>query len=411
MKTTCPNRCQQLPDMPHNSETIPVTPRKKRRVARLLGRLRGKPLPRDVGRSCEPLRIVIVSDAAPPQVNGVVRTLQQLIQNLTSHGHEVTFIKPDQFTTVPMPSYPEIRLALFPGRKVARRIKTANPNAIHIATEGPLGMAARSFCIRKKIPFSTSFHTRFAEYLNARTGIPLSWGYAFLRRFHAKSTAVMVATPSLQDELRQRGFGEPVIWSRGVDTELYHPRPDLADAHPRGLARPVWLNVGRVAVEKNIDAFLELDLPGTKMVVGDGPRLEHLKKKFPDTHFAGPLFGEELAEAYAAADVFVFPSKTDTFGLVLIEAMAAGTPIAGYPVQGPGDVLAFTADGTKAGALDDDLKTACMAALELNRDDARAYAMNFAWDACAKQFITNLALEEIPVEEEVTAQREAVATA
>lgn len=397
--------------MPHTSEVIPVTPRKKRRVARLLGRLRGKPLPRDVGRSCEPLRIVIVSDAAPPQVNGVVRTLQQLIQNLTSLGHEVTFITPDQFTTVPMPSYPEIRLALFPGRKVARMIKTANPHAIHIATEGPLGMAARSFCIRKGIPFSTSFHTRFAEYLNARTGIPLSWGYAFLRRFHAKSTAVMVATPSLQDELRRRGFGEPVIWSRGVDTGLYHPRPDLADAHPRGLARPVWLNVGRVAVEKNIDAFLELDLPGTKMVVGDGPRLEHLKKKFPDTHFAGPLFGEELAEAYAAADVFVFPSKTDTFGLVLIEAMAAGTPIAGYPVQGPGDVLAFTADGMKAGALDDDLKTACMAALQLDRDDARAYALNFAWDACARQFITNLALEEIPAEEEVTAPREVVATA
>ncbi len=393
MKKTCPKRCQRLPDMPHTSDPLPSTPRKKRRVARLLGRLRGRPLPRDVGRFCETLRIVIVSDAAPPQVNGVVRTLQQLIQNLTSLGHEVTFITPDQFTTVPMPTYPEIRLALFPGRKVARMIKEANPNAIHIATEGPLGLAARSFCIRKGIPFSTSFHTRFAEYLNARTGIPLSAGYWFLRRFHAKSTALMVATPSLHDELRQRGFGEPVIWSRGVDTELYKPRPDLADAHPRALPRPVWLNVGRVAVEKNIDAFLELDLPGTKMVVGDGPRLEHLKKKFP------------------AADVFVFPSRTDTFGLVLIEAMAAGTPVAGYPVQGPGDVLAFTPEGQKAGALDDDLKSACMAALRLDRDDARAYAMNFAWDACARQFITNLALEEMPVEEEVVTPREAVATA
>ncbi|GMV63198.1 MAG: hypothetical protein AMXMBFR74_23660 [Parvibaculum sp.] len=388
--------------MPHTSEPLPSTPRKKRRVARLLGRLRGRPLPRDVGRFCETLRIVIVSDAAPPQVNGVVRTLQQLTQNLTSLGHEVTFITPDLFTTVPMPSYPEIRLALLPGRKVARLIKEANPNAIHIATEGPLGMSARRFCIRKGIPFSTSFHTRFAEYLNARTGIPLSWGYAFLRRFHAKSTALMVATPSLQAELRERGFGEPVIWSRGVDTELYKPRPDLADQHPMGLARPVWLNVGRVAVEKNIEAFLELDLPGTKMVVGDGPRLDYLKKKFPDAHFAGPLFGEELAEAYAAADVFVFPSRTDTFGLVLIEAMAAGTPVAGYPVQGPGDVLAFTADGAKAGALDEDLKTACMAALRLDRKDARAYAMIFAWDACARQFISNLALEEMPVEEEVT---------
>ncbi|MEQ9527943.1 MAG: glycosyltransferase family 1 protein [Parvibaculaceae bacterium] len=397
--------------MPHTSETPPATPRKKRRVARLLDRLRGKPLPRDVGRFGEPLRIVIVSDAAPPQVNGVVRTLQQLTQNLTAMGHEVTFITPDMFTTVPLPTYKEIRLALFPGRKIARMIREANPNAIHIATEGPLGLAARSFCLRKKIPFSTSFHTRFAEYLNARTGIPLSLGYAFLRRFHAKSTALMVATPSLQKELKERGFGEPVIWSRGVDTERYRPRPEFADAHPKGLARPVWLNVGRIAVEKNIEAFLDLDLPGSKMVVGEGPRLEHLKKKYPDAHFTGPLFGEELAEAYAGADVFVFPSKTDTFGLVLIEAMATGTPIAGYPVQGPGDVLAFTPDGMKAGALDDDLKTACMAALRLNRDDARAYAMTFAWDACAKQFISNLALEEMPVEDAEAPRELAAATA
>ncbi len=387
----------------HDTNVMPLSPApgRRRRVARLLGRLRGKPLPRDVGRFCEKLRIVIVSDAAPPQVNGVVRTLQQLTQHLKGMGHEVTFITPDMFTTVPMPTYKEIRLALFPGRKIARIIREANPNAIHIATEGPLGLAARAFCIRKNIPFSTSFHTRFAEYLNARTGIPLSWGYAFLRRFHAKASALMVATPSLQAELRERGFGEPVIWSRGVDTDLYKPRPDLMDAHPRGLARPVWLNVGRVAVEKNIEAFLELDLPGTKMIVGEGPRLEHLKKRFPQAHFAGPLFGAELAEAYAAADVFVFPSRTDTFGLVLIEAMAAGTPVAGYPVQGPGDVLAFTPDGMKAGALDEDLKTACMKALRLNRDDARAYAMNFAWEACAKQFIVNLALEEMPVEETV----------
>lgn len=397
--------------MPHTSETLPATPRKKRRVARLLGRLRGKPLPRDVGRFGEPLRIVIVSDAAPPQVNGVVRTLQQLTQNLTAMGHEVTFITPDMFTTVPLPTYKEIRLALFPGRKIARIIREANPNAIHIATEGPLGLAARSFCLRKKIPFSTSFHTRFAEYLNARTGVPLSWGYAFLRRFHAKSTALMVATPSLQKELKDRGFGDPVIWSRGVDTALYRPRPEFADAHPKGLARPVWLNVGRIAVEKNIEAFLDLDLPGTKMVVGEGPRLEHLKKKYPEAHFTGPLFGEELAEAYAASDVFVFPSKTDTFGLVLIEAMSTGTPVAGYPVQGPGDVLAFTPDGVKAGALDNDLKTACMAALRLNRDDARAYAMTFAWDACAKQFISNLALEEMPVEETEAPRELAAATA
>jgi len=390
--------------MPHSTvlaPLAPLAPRKKRRVARLLSRLRGKPLPTDVGRFSEPLRIVIVSDAAPPQVNGVVRTLQQLTQHLKGMGHEVTFITPDMFTTVPLPTYKEIRLALFPGARIARIIRAANPNAIHIATEGPLGLAARRFCLRKNIPFSTSFHTRFAEYLNARTGIPLSWGYAFLRRFHAKSASLMVATPSLQTELKERGFGEPVIWSRGVDVERYKPRPDLQDTHPDGLARPVWLNVGRVAVEKNIEAFLELDLPGTKVIVGEGPRLEHLKKRYPEAHFTGPLFGEELAAAYAAADVFVFPSKTDTFGLVLIEAMAAGTPVAGYPVQGPADVLAFTPDGPKAGALDEDLKTACIKALHLNRDDARAYAMNFSWDACAKQFIANLALEEMPVEETV----------
>ena len=389
----------------------PLAPRKKRRVARLLSRLRGKPLPKDVGRFSEPLRIVIVSDAAPPQVNGVVRTLQQLTQHLEAMGHEVTFITPDLFRTVPLPTYKEIRLALFPGARIARIIRQANPNAIHIATEGPLGLAARRFCLRKGIPFSTSFHTRFAEYLNARTGIPLAWGYAFLRRFHAKSTALMVATPSLQTELTDRGFGEPVIWSRGVDVERYRPREDLQDAHPMGLARPVWLNVGRVAVEKNLEAFLDLDLPGTKMIVGEGPRLEHLKKKYPQAHFAGPLFGEELAAAYAAADVFVFPSRTDTFGLVLIEAMAAGTPVAGYPVQGPADVLAFTPDGTKAGVIDEDLKTACMRALRLDRDDARAYAMNFSWDACARQFISNLALEEMPGTEETVEMRTAMEVA
>lgn len=386
----------------------PLAPRKKRRVARLLSRLRGQPLPKDVGRFSEPLRIVIVSDAAPPQVNGVVRTLQQLTQHLEGMGHEVTFITPDLFRTVPLPTYREIRLALFPGARIARIIREANPNAIHIATEGPLGLAARRFCLRKGIPFSTSFHTRFAEYLNARTGIPLSWGYAFLRRFHAKSTALMVATPSLQAELRTRGFGEPVIWSRGVDVERYRPREDLQDAHPQALARPVWLNVGRVAVEKNLEAFLDLDLPGTKMVVGEGPRLEHLKKRYPDAYFAGPLFGEELAAAYAAADVFVFPSKTDTFGLVLIEAMAAGTPVAGYPVQGPADVLAFTPDGARAGIVDEDLKTACMKALRLDRADARAYAMNFSWDACARQFISNLALEAMPGAEETVEMRAAM---
>jgi glycosyltransferase involved in cell wall biosynthesis len=371
------------------SETSPRSTR-IRRAARLLKRLRGRPMPRDVGRCAEKLKIVIVSDAAPPQVNGVVRTLQQLTSELQALGHEVVSITPDQFVTLPMPSYPEIRLALFPGRKVARLIRQADPNAIHIATEGPLGLAARNFCTRNGIPFSTSFHTRFAEYLNARTGAPLSWGYAFLRWFHKGATTIMVATRSLQAELEARGFGSPSIWSRGVDTELYRPRPDLLGEHYLGLTRPVHLYVGRVAVEKNIEAFLDLDLPGSKMIVGDGPRLEHLRKRHPTAHFAGAMFGEDLAKAYAAADCFVFPSRTDTFGLVLIEALAAGTPVAAYPVQGPLDVI-----GTAPVAiLDEDLRAACLGAVRLSRAEAREFALGFSWGACTRQFLSNLALEE-----------------
>jgi len=374
----------QLPALQKQPQT------RMRRAVRLLGRLRGKPMPKDVGRFSTPLKIVIISDAAPPQVNGVVRTLQQLMTHLTQMGHEVTFIGPEHFTSIPMPSYPEIRLALFPGRKIARLIKQADPNAIHIATEGPLGLAARNFCVRRGLPFSTSFHTRFAEYLNARTGAPLSWGYGFLRWFHAKAAAIMVSTVSLQKELQGRGFGTPSIWSRGVDTELYRPRPDLQGEHYLGLQRPVWLYVGRVAVEKNIDEFLELDLPGTKMVVGDGPRLDYLQRKYKSAHFTGALFGEELAQAYAAADCFVFPSRTDTFGLVLIEALAAGTPVAAYPVQGPLDVIG----DAPAGCLDEDLRKACLSALKISRQNARDYALSFSWQACSRQFIGNLALEE-----------------
>jgi len=365
-------------------------PSRIRRAARLLGRLRGRPMPRDVGRFSTPLKIVIVSDAAPPQVNGVVRTLQQLCAHMTAMGHEVTFIGPDRFATFPMPSYPEIRLALFPGRKIARLIKQANPNAIHIATEGPLGLAARNFCVKRGLPFSTSFHTRFAEYLNARTGAPLSWGYAFLRWFHAKAATIMVSTPSLQLELASRGFGAPSIWSRGVDLELYRPQPELQGEHYLGLKRPVWICVGRVAVEKNIDAFLETDLPGTKMIVGDGPRLEYLRRKYQSAHFTGALFGEDLAKAYAAADCFVFPSRTDTFGLVLIEALACGTPVAAYPVQGPLDVIG----DAPVGSLKEDLQLACFEAVKISRQNAHEFARAFSWEACTRQFITNLALEE-----------------
>lgn len=344
-----------------------------------------------LGRDAAKLKLVIVSDAAPPQVNGVVRTLGELKRNLELMGHEVVSITPDRFPTIPMPSYPEIRLALFPARRLARLIEEANPNAIHIATEGPLGLAARNYCVKRGLPFSTSFHTRFGEYLYARTGFPLSWSYAFLRWFHARATSVMVATPSLQAELEARGFGKPMIWSRGVDTELFRPRPKLAGEHYLDLPRPVYLYVGRVAIEKNIEAFLELDLPGSKMVVGNGPLLEALRKRHPEVHFAGALFGEDLANAYAAADCFVFPSKTDTFGLVLIEALASGTPVAAYPVQGPLDVIG----DAPVGVLDNDLGKACRKALGIAPAACRDFAMNFSWEACTRQFLSNLALAEV----------------
>lgn len=336
------------------------------------------------------LRIVIVSDAAPPQVNGVVRTLGELTAHLTRMGHDVVSITPDRFVTVPLPTYREIRLALFPARRLARMIQAANPHAIHIATEGPLGLAARRYCLKRNLPFSTSFHTRFGEYLKARTGFPLRWSYAFLRWFHARAATIMVATKSLQTELEQRGFGKPSIWSRGVDTQLFRPRPDERGGHYLGLARPVYLYVGRVAVEKNIEAFLETDLPGTKMIVGEGPRLGHLCKRYPEAHFTGALFGDDLAKAYAAADCFVFPSRTDTFGLVLIEALASGTPVAAFPVQGPLDVI-----GTNpVAALDDDLQAACLRATQIPRERARDFALTFSWDACTRQFLSNLALKE-----------------
>lgn len=342
-----------------------------------------------LGREARRLRIAIVSDAAPPQVNGVVRTLSELERSLRAMGHEVLFVGPQSFPTAPLPSYPEIRLALFPARQMAKLIEKFNPHAIHIATEGPLGLAARNYCVKRNLRFSTSFHTRFAEYLNARTGFPIRWSYGALRWFHSRAETVMVSTASLQEELRGRGFGEPRIWSRGVDTDLFRPRPELLGEHYLGLKRPVHLYVGRVAVEKNIDAFLELDLPGTKMVVGDGPRLDYLRKTYPDVCFTGAAFGEDLAKAYAAADCFVFPSRTDTFGLVLIEALACGTPVAAFPVQGPLDVIG----PAPVGRLDEDLRSACLAAAGISRKECRAFALNFGWEACTRQFIENLALQ------------------
>ncbi len=328
------------------------------------------------------MRILLVTDAWFPQVNGVVRTLSTVTEECRSLGHAVEVISPDRFRTIPCPTYPEIRLAIAPARRIRRIVAAFEPDAVHIATEGPLGLAARRLMIEAGFPFTTSYHTRFPEYVAARFPVPLAAGYAFMRRFHAASSGVMVATESIRAELASHGFRNLRAWSRGVDTALF--RPGLAPA--LDLPRPVFLYVGRVAVEKNLPAFLDLDLPGTKLVVGGGPDLDKLRRRYPDAVFSGPKHGEELARHYAAADAFVFPSLTDTFGLVLLEALASGVPVAAFPVPGPRDVVG----GTAVGALDIDLGAAALRALSIPRDACRAFAEQRSWAACAALFRDNL---------------------
>lgn len=332
------------------------------------------------------LKIVIATDAWKPQLNGVVTTLDTLGRILTKFGNEVLYITPQDFHSFPMPTYPEIRLSLFPNRKVAAMINKFKPDAIHIATEGPIGRAARRFCRRRKYPYTTSFHTRFAEYTHERFKFPIDWGYALLKDFHNHGEAMMVATPGLMEELDGRGFKNMRLWERGVDTEQFRPMPSdvLKD-----LPKPIFTYVGRIAVEKTLEDFLDLDLPGSKVIVGAGPQEEELREKYPDVHFAGKQFGDDLTRYYSASDVFVFPSRTDTFGLVNVEALACGVPVAAYPVRGPLEIMENAPAG--CGCLHEDLKTACLTALE-NRDAeaCREYSLNFSWDAAAKQFISNL---------------------
>jgi glycosyltransferase involved in cell wall biosynthesis len=332
------------------------------------------------------MRLAIVTDAWRPQINGVVRTLERITAELTALGDTVEVIGPDRFTNFAMPGYAEIRLAFLPRSRLARLLDGMRPDALHVATEGPLGIAARGIAARRGWRFTTSFHTRFAEYVSARTPIPERATWALLRRFHNAGVGTLAATPTLREELARRGFRRILPWTRGVDLDLFRaslPTP-CAQAWA-GLPRPIFLYAGRVAVEKNIGAFLDLDLPGSKVVVGDGPQRAALQAAHPSVHFAGWREGEALAAAYRGADVMVFPSRTDTFGLVLLEAMASGTPVAAFPVMGPRDVVGA------GGVLDEDLRRACLAALEVPRARARAEAERFSWAASASAFRDSLA--------------------
>jgi glycosyltransferase involved in cell wall biosynthesis len=328
------------------------------------------------------MRVLVATDAWHPQINGVVRSLENVAREAPALGAEIVFLTPDMFRTLPMPSYPEIRLALASTAAVRRRIALVAPDFVHIATEGPVGLAVRRVCLADGISFTTSYHTRFPEYLAARLPVPIGWSYAALRRFHNAGAGIMVSTATLERELADKGFRGLMRWSRGVDPGLFRPRPQAPAAFPG----PVFLYVGRVAVDKSIDRFLALDLPGTKVVVGDGPARAGLEAAFPTAYFLGSLTGEALAQVYAGADVFVFPSATDTFGIVLLEALASGLPIAALPVSGPMDVIGSSG----CGVLDEDLGRAALAALDIPRERCRAFGLSFTWEASARQFLDNV---------------------
>ncbi len=329
------------------------------------------------------MKIALCTDAWTPQVNGVVTTLSRTCEQLSAFGHEVEVISPASgFRTFPLPGYPEIRLPVAPGGRMGRLLDACAPDAVHIATEGPVGLAARRWCLRRRMPFTTSYHTQFPEYLRRRVPVPEALTYRILRRFHSRAARVLVATRQMQQRLDAHGFERLVTWTRGVDTALFRPDP----AAPLDLPRPIWVYAGRVAVEKGLPEFLALDLPGSKLVIGDGPARAQLQRHYPEATFIGYRFGEALAQHLAAADVFVFPSRTDTFGLVMLEAMACGLPVAAFPVTGPIDVVE---DGV-TGALDQDLRAACERALTLDPAAARRAALACSWEVSARQFERHL---------------------
>ncbi len=328
------------------------------------------------------MRILVATDAWHPQVNGVVRSIEALAGEARLLDAEVDVATPEGFRAMRMPTYPDIRLAFVTASTLGPRIEAARPDHVHIATEGPMGLAARRHCLRAGRVFTTSYHTRFPDYVAARAPIPRAWSYAWLRWFHNAGRGVMVSTPTVADELRRHGFGNVMRWSRGVDHALFRPR----DLSVLDLPRPIFLYVGRVAVEKNVEAFLALDLPGTKVVAGDGPSRPDLEARYPSARFLGMKTGEDLARIYASADVFVFPSRTDTFGIVLLEALASGLPVAAYPVPGPSDVIG----DSDVGVLDEDLGQACRQALAVPRQRAREFSLGFTWAASTRQFLDNV---------------------
>jgi len=333
------------------------------------------------------VKILVATDAWHPQVNGVVRTLGHVAREAKELGTDIEFLSPAPYWTLPLPSYPEIRLALPKPGDIERRLDAARADAIHIATEGPIGHALRKLCIRRGVPFTTSLHTRFPDYLAGRLPLPPQWTadvtWAWLRRFHAPGAALLAATPTLGRELTGRGFHDVTLWPRGVDAQAFRPRPDQVHAAVAHLPRPLFLTVGRVAVEKNVEAFLALDLPGTKVVVGDGPARAALAKRYADAVFLGARHGDDLAALYASADVFVFPSLTDTFGLVLLEALASGVPVAAFDADAPRDVMGAAPVGVR----DADLRRACLGALACSRAACRDFALGRTWAASAAMFV------------------------